>query len=79
MIAAIVRDDFPVPPADQMQVLIEAQTKPGSWKAERRPRNRLQVQHIAIKGDAFFEVGDVQSNVIELSEAHGRRDLGFSF
>src|SRR5262245_12409816 len=73
VIAPIVRHNLPIPPADQMQFLIDSQPKPGTRKAEGRSWNWLQVQHIAIECDALFTVGNVQSNVTELSEAHERR------
>src|SRR5205085_8278371 len=72
MIATVVRDHFAVPPADQMEILIDAQPKPGAGKAERRPWNRLQAQHVAIKRRAFLDIRHVQRNVVKLEELHCR-------
>src|SRR5437773_6372620 len=68
MIAAIMRDHFPGPLANEMQLLIGAQTKPGTGKRERRPRDRLQPQHVAIERDAPLDIGNMQGDVIELRE-----------
>src|SRR5687767_8037622 len=53
-----------------MQLLIDAQAKPGAGKRERGPRNRRQSQYVAIKRGAALDIGDVQSNVVELREDH---------
>jgi len=59
-----------------VQVLIDAEPKPGAGKRERRPRDRLQLEHVAIEGHAPLDVGNVNGNVIELTDEHEGRSQG---
>jgi hypothetical protein len=72
MIPASLRINLARPLANQMQLLIDAQAKPGAGKRKRRPRNRLQPQHIAVKLHAPLDIGNVQSDVVELGKDHFR-------
>ena len=71
VVAAIVRNDRLLALADDMQLLVGAEAKPGPRKAERRPRYRRQVQNIAIKGHRPLDVGDVNGDVVELGDEQG--------
>lgn len=51
---------------DQMQFLIDTQTKPGTGKIERRSIHRRQTQNVPIKRHTDRDIGDVQCHVIEL-------------
>ena len=77
MVAAVVRHDFLRPLANHVQLLILAEREPGPGKREGRPRNRLQPQHITIEGDALLDIGNVQSDVIELGDEHWQYFLTF--
>jgi hypothetical protein len=70
-----VRDHFSVAPADEVQLLIRADAKPRPGKAKCRTRHGREPEHVAIKGDALVEIGDVQGDVVELGGQHG--DFGF--
>src|SRR4029450_10450555 len=78
MVAAVMRNDFPRPLADDVQVLIDAEPKPGAGKRESRPRDRLQLEHVAIEGHAPLDVGNVNGNVIELTDKHAGRTRGIT-
>jgi len=71
VVAAIMRLDRLGAAADQVQLLPLAEAEPCAGKAERRPRDPLQPQHLGIKAAASLHVGDVQGHVIELAKVHG--------
>jgi hypothetical protein len=56
-----------------MQFLIATEAKPRPRKSERRPWNRLELEHIAIKRRTPLDINDVKSDVIELQEFHSER------
>ena len=51
MVSAAGRHHFPFSLAYQMQLLVDAQAKPGAGKIECGPRQRLELKNIAIKRD----------------------------
>lgn len=70
MIAARMRDRFVRPPADEVQLLIVAESKPGARKGERRPGHLRQTQHFAIELAAPLDIGNMQSNMVECDDFH---------
>ena len=68
VVAPVVRDDRLLALADDVQLLIVPQAKPGPGKAERRPRNRRQTEHVAIERNRPLDVGDMDGNVVELGD-----------
>lgn len=68
VIAPIVRDHRLLALADDVQLLVLTQPKPGPGKAERRPGNRREAQHIAIERDRPLDVGHVDGNVVKLGD-----------
>jgi hypothetical protein len=76
VVAAVVRNDFLLPFADDVQLLIDAQPKPRAGKRERRPRNGFQMQYVFIKCHAPLDIGDMNGDVIELGDKHGNQGLG---
>src|SRR5690554_6782750 len=56
--------------ADQVQLLVDPHAKPRSWKTERRAIQHRQSQHVSIKGDAAGDIRHVQSDMVQLQDAH---------
>ena len=56
--------------ADNVQLLIGAEPKPGARKIESRTRDAFQLQDFAIESAAGIDVGDVNRHVIELGGVH---------
>ena len=54
--------------ADDVQFLVRTQPEPGAGKCERRPRNRRELQYVAIKLHRSLDVGDVNGNVVKLGD-----------
>ena len=50
--------------ADQMELLIFAQTKPGTREVEMGTWHRFKLHDVAVEGAAFIDVGDVECDMI---------------
>ena len=68
-----MRMDRQIAVTDQVQFLVLAELKPSPRKIERRSVQGRKFQGVAIKRDACFDIGNMQGNVIELSNNHGHR------
>ncbi len=74
MVAPIVRDHGLLALADDVQLLIVPQAKPGPGKAECRPWNGRQAEHIAIERGRTLDIRDMNGNVVELGDLQGRSE-----
>ncbi len=63
-------------PADEMQLLIYAQTEPCAWKIKRRSWQRLQPQHVPIKRGALFHIRNVDGHMIQFVDLHSKNVNG---
>lgn len=66
MIVAASRLNRLIASADEMKFLLRAEPEPRARKIKSRARNFFQPQHAAIKRAAFFYVGNVDGDVIDL-------------
>ncbi len=72
VIPPVMRNNLFFPLADQVQFLIAAESKPGTRKGEIRSGQRFELQDVAIEGQTFVEIGNVESDVVEGENVHGR-------
>jgi len=68
VIAPIVRDHCLLALADDVQLLVLAQPKPGPGKAECRAGNWREAQHVPVERDRPLDVGHVDGNVVKLGD-----------
>jgi len=72
VIATMLSNQWVLFIADQVQFLVGSQAKPGARKRKGGTSNRLELEHVAIKGYASFDVRHVNRYMIELQGSHER-------
>jgi len=72
MIPPMVLDRRILRVANQVQLLVVSQPKPGARKRESRPSYGLKSQHVAVKSDAARDIADMDGDVIKLQRPHVR-------
>lgn len=67
----MMRMDRQISVTDQVQFLVLTELEPGAREIKRRAFQGGQFQRITIECDTGVDIGNMQGNVIELSNDHG--------
>jgi hypothetical protein len=59
---------------DQVQFLTTPQAKPGSGKIKGRAIHQGKAHRVAIKTDTRLDIGNMDGDMIEFNDLHGRPD-----